>query len=81
MQIFVKHPADNRTLVCDCSPEMTISEFVEWVYDRTMWPLHAYYITHRGRPVPTIEADKSFKELGIEKEDTLNLIGRFFKSS
>lgn len=80
MQIFVKHPGDNRTLVCDCSPETTLEEFVEWIFDRTMWPQRAYYITHKSRPV-SMEPSKNFKELGIQQEDTLTLIGRFHTSS
>lgn len=80
MQIFVKHPGNNRTLVCDCTPDTTLGEFVEWVHDRTMWPSRAYYITLKSRPVP-MELSKSFKELGIQQEDTLCLIGRFHTSS
>lgn len=79
MQIFVKHPGDNRTLVCDCSPETTLGKFVEWVYDRTLWPSRMYYITHKSRPVP-MELEKSFQELNIQQEDTLHLIGRYSPS-
>jgi len=76
MQIFVKHPTTNRTMLFDCSPQTTLAEFQEWVLDRTMWPPAAYYITHGGRLVPNQNPEQTFSDLNIQQENTLSLIGR-----
>ena len=76
MQIFVKHPSTNQTLLFDCSPETTIAEFQEWVLDRILWPPSAYYVTHGRRFVSTQEPEATFAGLGVQQENTLSLIGR-----
>lgn len=79
MQIFVKHPSTNQTLLYDCSPETRLEEFIEWIYDRIGWPLKAYYMVHRSKIIDTKtsgQGSKTFEELGIKGEESINVIGR-----
>ncbi len=76
MQIFVKEPSNNKTLLFDCSPKTTIREFQQWVHDRTLWPPYAYYITRGGKYVPTQNPEATFAELNVEQENTFCLLGR-----
>lgn len=79
MQIFVKHPSTNQTLIYECTANTRLEEFIEWIYDRIGWPLKTYYLVHRTKIIDTKtsgQASKTFKELGIENEDSVNVVGR-----
>jgi hypothetical protein len=83
MQIFVKHPENGRTLIYNCSPETTVADFSEWVYDYTRWPKNAYFVLYNGRPLPLNSPEyetKTLGELNVKQEDTLHLIGRMSKN-
>ncbi len=80
MQIFVREPQGHKTLVYDCSQHTTLSEFAQWIQDRTMWPQEKYYILLHGKIIPTYRPEhyeQTFAQLNIKREDTLNLMGRF----
>lgn len=79
MQIFVKHPGTGQTLVYSCSPETTVGDFLDWVWDKTWWPPHTYYITYKAKmfPIDGSEARmRTFGELNVQPDDTLHVVGR-----
>jgi hypothetical protein len=81
MQIFVRHPSTNKTMLFDCSPNTTIQAFQEWVQDMTKWPPNAYFITCGGKYIATNPAEKTFAELNIEKDASLYLLGRMNRTT
>jgi hypothetical protein len=80
MQIFVRDPSNNKTMLFDCTPNTTIREFQQWVHDRILWPPHAYYITRGGKYVPTQNPEATFAELNVQQENTFYLLGRLMNA-
>lgn len=79
MQIFVKHPSTGQTMLYDCSPQTTLADLIEWIDDRIGWPLKTYYMVHRTKIIDTKtdgQLSKTFEELGIYAEDSVNVVGR-----
>ena len=76
MQIFVKHPSTNQTLVFDCDENTKVSNLLEWIQDRIGWNPEQYYILTNGKHWDTTRAEKTFADLGVSREQTFHLIGR-----
>jgi hypothetical protein len=80
MQIFVRTFSPTKTLVFHCSEATTLQDFLQWVEDKTGIPEEYYFIVYGGHCLNKCtpgEKDRTFKEMGITNESTLQLNGRF----